>query len=269
MREPVAAGLFHPRDAAALRMLVTELLAAAPAHGPVPKAVIAPHGRYAASGPVAASAWARVQGARERVRRVVLLGPSHHVHLSGLATSSHDAFATPLGAVAVDRDAVARIERLPQVHRLDAAHRREHSIEVQLPFLQVALAPECRIVPLSVGDAAPAEVAAVLEALWDGPDTVVVVSSDLSRGLDDQTAVALDDVTRDAIEALCPDRIGAEQASAHVAIRGLLSDAARRKMRAETLDLRTSADTTGVRETGVREAVVGYGAWAFHERTRP
>ncbi len=264
VRAPVAAGRFHPADASALREVVEELLASAPPQppdAPVPKALIVPHGRYVVAGPVAARAYARVLGGRERVRRAVVLGPSHHVHLAGLATSTYDAFETPLGLATVDREAVARVERLPQVHRLDAAHRREHSLEVQLPFLQVVVGSDLRVVPLSVGDAAPAEIAAVLEALWDGPETLVVVSSDLSRGLDEETARALDDTTRSAIEALRPDLIGEEQASGHLVIRGLLSDAARRKMRVETLDVRTSAEATGV-----RDGVVGHGAWALFER---
>jgi AmmeMemoRadiSam system protein B len=180
----------------------------------------------------------------------VLIGPAHRYPLKGLASHGADWFATPLGRVAVDREAAARV---PQV---DAAHRGEHSLEVHLPFLQ-SLFGDFRLVPLLVGDAAPAEVADALEALWGGPETFVVVSSDLSHYHDHGTAKLLDRRTADAIEGLRADEIGPEAACGCRAIGGLLEVARRRGLRATTLDLRNSGDTRGP-----RSEVVGYGAFA-------
>jgi AmmeMemoRadiSam system protein B len=187
----------------------------------------------------------------------VLLGPAHRYPLAGLAAHGAEWFATPLGRVPVDTEAVARLLGLPQVQRLDAAHRGEHSLEVHIPFLQLVFG-DFRLVPLVVGDAAPAEVAEALDAVWDGAETFVVVSSDLSHYHDYDTARRLDRETADAIEGLRPMDIGPEDACGCRAIGGLLEAARRRGLRAKTLDLRSSGDTAGA-----RFEVVGYGAFAF------
>jgi predicted class III extradiol MEMO1 family dioxygenase len=145
----------------------------------VPKAIIVPHAGYIYSGPIAASAYARLQPARGTITRVVLLGPAHRVGFEGLALSSADYFVTPLGKIPVDRAALDRVSALPQVHRLDAAHAQEHSLEVHLPFLQEVLG-DFTLVPLVVGDAGPEEVGAVIELLWGGPESATATS--LSRG---------------------------------------------------------------------------------------
>ncbi|MEE8580213.1 MAG: AmmeMemoRadiSam system protein B, partial [Myxococcota bacterium] len=197
VRKPAVAGSFYPNDPDELRGLVEAYLRAAtpPADLPArPKALIVPHAGYVYSGPVAATAYAALRGAAEEVRRVVLLGPSHRVVLRGLATSSADRFATPLGDVPVDREAVELALGLTQVHALDAAHRAEHSLEVHLPFLQVVLG-EFRLVPFSVGDATPEEVAEVLTLLWGDAETLVVISTDLSHYYDYETALRLDAAT--------------------------------------------------------------------------
>jgi AmmeMemoRadiSam system protein B len=263
VRAPAVAGTFYPAEPRALAAAVDGYLEAArrarpaPAGGPPPKALIAPHAGYVYSGPVAASAYVEVEALRGVVRRVVLLGPSHRVPLAGLAASTADAFATPLGEIPVDAEAIRSIAHLPQVKRLDAPHDWEHSLEVQLPFLQRVLGG-FRLVPISVGDATPGEVAEVLELLWGGPETLVVVSSDLSHYYDYETARRLDARTTLAIEALEPGGLDEESACGRVPARGLLVAARRHALRARTLDLRNSGDTAGG-----RDEVVGYGSYAF------
>lgn len=256
-RPTAVAGTFYPKDRAKLRAEVEGFLAAVSETGPTPKAIIAPHAGYRYSGPIAASAYGRVRDGRGRIERVVLLGPAHRVCVRGIATSTAAAFESPLGPVRLDREAIARIEKLPRVLPFDLAHQDEHSLEVQLPFLQGTLG-EIALVPLAVGDAKPNEVAAVLDALWGGEETLIVVSSDLSHYLDDESAKALDAETTRAIESLRYDGIGDDQACGRVPVRGLLAAAAARKMRATTLDVRNSGDTSGKRDW-----VVGYGAWSF------
>jgi len=260
VRPPAVAGRFYPSDPVELRQLVTGLLAQTPpAIGPAPKALIAPHAGYLYSGPIAASAYARLRPARDLIKRIVLFGPSHYVALDGLATTSADAFATPLGLVPVDVEAVRAVRSLPQVRELDEAHALEHSLEVQLPFLQCVLG-EFTLVPLAVGEATPEEISQVLDALWGGPETCFVVSSDLSHYCDSQTARRLDRATAKAIEALKPAGIGEERACGRMPIRGLLQAARRHGLRARTVDLRNSGDTAGP-----HDRVVGYGAFVFEE----
>ncbi len=262
VRQPAVAGTFYPGDARELDAAVDGYLAAVEPQGltpegPAPKALIAPHAGYIYSGPVAASAYARLAPARETVERVVLLGPAHRVLFGGIAASGATAFATPLGPVPVDVEAVQRICALPRVTVVDEAHRLEHSLEVQLPFLQRVLG-DFSVVPLVVGDAKADEVAEVLEELWGGPATAIVISSDLSHYHDYQTARRLDAATCRAIEQLRPDDIGHDQACGRLPIVGLLRVARARGLQATTVDLRSSGDTAGP-----RHEVVGYGAWVF------
>ncbi|MGM0592940.1 MAG: AmmeMemoRadiSam system protein B [Pseudomonadota bacterium] len=260
VREPAVAGMFYPDDPAKLQQMVAGFLAEAdvPAAAPPPKAIIAPHAGYPYSGPVAASVYARLRPIRDKIRRVVLLGPSHRVGFLGLATSSADAFRTPLGEVPLDSTAIAQVSALPQVHELDQAHMLEHSLEVQLPFLQETLG-EFSLVPLVVGDASADEVAEVLEQLWGGEETLIVISSDLSHYHDYETARSMDSATSEAIEQLRPDAIGYECACGRNPVNGLLRVAKRKHLHAETLDLRSSGDTAGP-----RDQVVGYGAYLIH-----
>ena len=205
----------------------------------------------------AGNVYARLGRARETVRRVVLLGPSHHVAFRGLAASRAEFFETPLGRIAVDTRALAELADLPQVQVLDAAHAREHSLEVHLPFLQVALR-DFQLVPLVVGDATAAEVAQVLERLWGGPETLIVVSSDLSHYHDYATARRLDRETSRFIQDLSPVPLHGEQACGCRPVSGLLQAARDHGLQARLLDLRSSGDTAGP-----RDRVVGYGAYAF------
>jgi AmmeMemoRadiSam system protein B len=255
-RRPAVAGLFYPADPDELAASVRACLRAArPDAAPAPRAVIAPHAGYVYSGPVAGSVYARLAPLRGRVRRVVLIGPSHRVGFRGLAVPSADVFTSPLGPVPVDREAVARILALSQVVERDDAHAQEHSLEVQLPFLQEVLGGFA-LVPIAAGDASAEQVAEVIEALWDGPETLVVVSSDLSHYHDYATARRLDEETTRAIEALDPEGLDEESACGRIGVRGLLLVARRRGLAARTLDLRSSGDTAGP-----RDRVVGYGAY--------
>lgn len=259
LREPAVAGTFYPDDASTLRTMITNELQAVHASGPVPKAIIAPHAGYVYSGPVAASAYARLVQAHGTMTRVVLLGPAHWLPLHGLAASRADAFVTPLGRIPVEQDAITAVCALPQVHVFDEAHVPEHSLEVQLPFLQVAL-ETFTLVPLVVGEATPAEVGEVLNMLWAGPETLIVISSDLSHYHDYDIAQQLDRETSRAIQALRAQDIGVKHACGYIAINGLLHVARQRDMRVEIIDLRNSGDTAGP-----RDSVVGYGAYAFTE----
>ena len=258
VRQPAVAGLFYPADPAELKRTVDGFLHAVVATQPAPKALIVPHAGYVYSGPIAASAYATLSSLRETVTRVVLLGPAHRVPLHGLAASSAAFFQTPLGRIALDRGAIERALTLPQVKLLDEAHALEHSLEVQLPFLQQSLAG-FSLVPFVVGDASAEEVAEVLELLWGGPETLVVISSDLSHYHDYQTARRMDAATSEAIETLRPQDIQYDQACGRIPVTGLLVVAHKLGLRADTLDLRNSGDTAGP-----RDQVVGYGAYVFH-----
>ena len=265
VREAAVAGQFYPGNTAELDAQVRRYLAVAERSlgensSPVPKAIIAPHAGYIYSGPIAASAYARLKSAHAVITRVVLLGPCHRVPVRGLALSGADYFRTPLGDVPVDKDAAATILNLPQVEVFDAAHALEHSLEVHLPFLQVVL-DDFAVVPLVVGDANPQQVAQVLDALWGGPETVIVVSSDLSHYLDYDAARRIDATTCRAIETLNPAAISRDGACGRYPVGGLLEVAKRRGMAVTTLDLRNSGDTAGS-----KDHVVGYGSWMFVEK---
>jgi AmmeMemoRadiSam system protein B len=259
IREPAVAGMFYPGNAEELQHMVQQMLQqAGEVEGKPPKALIAPHAGYVYSGPVAASAYARLRQVRDTIERVVLLGPSHRVGFPGLATSTAETFTTPLGDIPIDTETVARLSALPQVHPLDQAHQLEHSLEVHLPFLQESLS-RFTLVPLVVGDATAEEVAEVLEAAWGGDETLIVISSDLSHYHDYATATRMDRETSDAIEQLRPEALHYEDACGRTPISGLLRVAQRKHLQVETVDLRNSGDTAGP-----RDQVVGYGAYLFH-----
>lgn len=257
VRQPAVAGTFYPAEARRLRAEVESCLAAAAEPAPPwPRAVVAPHAGYAFSGPVAGSAFRTVAPLAGRIRRVVVLGPSHFVAFEGLALPAAGRFATPLGEVAVDAAARAELADLPQVATDDRPHEREHAVEVELPFLQAVLGG-FTLVPLVVGDAPAEQVAAVIDRLWSDA-TLVVVSTDLSHYLDYETAAAHDRATSDAIVALDEARIGELDACGRHPLRGLLVAARRRGLSVRELDLRSSGDTAGP-----RDRVVGYGAYAL------
>ena len=262
IRSPAVAGTFYPADPDTLRRQVAGFLAEAgnaPPDDMLPKAIIGPHAGYIYSGPVAARAYARLLTARGRIRRVVLIGPSHYVGFQGLAVDTAEAWNMPQGRVALDSDAIARLRQLPMVGTLDAAYAREHALEVHVPFLQHVLG-DFRLVPIVAGDVPPDAVAAAFEALWGGPETLFVISTDLSHYLDYAACRQTDAQTAEAIERMDVDALGPSQACGAVPTRGLLLAARRRGLRIERLDLRNSGDTAGG-----RDRVVGYGAWALYE----
>ncbi|OHC67247.1 MAG: AmmeMemoRadiSam system protein B [Rhodocyclales bacterium GWA2_65_20] len=256
VRPPAVAGMFYPGDARELARDVAAMLAAAGPPVFVPKALIVPHAGYVYSGPIAANAYALVAPLRETIRRVVLFGPTHRVPVRGLAVSMVDAFATPLGDIALDKEAIAAALRLPQVQPGDVAHALEHSLEVQLPFLQAVLS-DFELVPFAVGDATGAEVAEVMEALWGGAETLILVSSDLSHYHAYGAAQRLDRQTADDILHLRP-LADHDQACGATPINGLIAAAQRKGLHAQLLDLRNSGDTAGD-----KSRVVGYAAFAF------
>ena len=259
VRPAAVAGSFYPREAKALQAQLASYLAVeADAAAIPPKAIIAPHAGYIYSGPIAGSVYARWAPLRGRVRRVVLAGPAHRVYVPGAAVPSASAFASPLGDVAIDVAAIATLRALPFVEVSDAAHALEHSLEVHVPFLQAVLG-EFSLVPVVVGDARPQEVAQLLEAVWGGEETRVVVSSDLSHYLPYEDARRRDRDTVGAILRLESDLVG-EEACGAAPINGLLRAARRHGLSAELVDLRNSGDTAGG-----RDRVVGYGAFAFTE----
>jgi len=279
-RRPAVAGRFYPGQERELRKEVEELLgevasdasrsgAGWPDSRPLsltesvepsalrPKALIAPHAGYVYSGPVAASGYALLAPLKGSVQRVILLGPAHRWPFQGLAVSSAAGFDTPLGRVSLDHEVIGRALELPQVVMLDEAHEGEHSLEVHLPFLQTILGG-FTLVPLLVGDAAPEEVAEVLRLLWGGPETLVVISSDLSHYLPYSQAVEVDELTARAIEALRPEEIREDQACGMTPMGGLLLVAREKGLQVKRVDLRNSGDTAGP-----RNQVVGYGSFLF------
>ncbi|MEJ0020836.1 MAG: AmmeMemoRadiSam system protein B [Acetobacteraceae bacterium] len=262
IRQPAVAGTFYPADREALERQLALFLSEAANAAPAPtwpKAIIGPHAGYAYSGPVAARAYARLAAARGSIRRVVLIGPSHHVAFRGFAVDTAQAWAMPGGTVRLDLEAIARLRTLPMVGVLEAAYQREHALEVHVPFLQHVLG-DFALVPIVAGDAPADAVAAVLDALWGGPETLVVVSTDLSHFHDYAACRRLDETTAAAIERFDLDALGPAEACGAIPTRGLLLAARRRGMTIERLDLRNSGDTAGP-----RDRVVGYGAWALHE----
>ena len=263
VRPAAVSGRFYPADPAELARSVDVMLAGAGARTATgagaepPKAIVAPHAGYVYSGPVAATAYAQLATARDLVTRVVLLGPAHRTPVACAAVPSVDAFHTPLGPVQIDAGAREVVAAMPGVVVDDEPHASEHSLEVHLPFLQRTLS-SFRILPIAVGRADPDVVANVLEALWGGPETLVVVSTDLSHYEQHDAAARHDRETARAILTGTVDTLDGYDACGVSSLRGLVAVAGRRRLRPRLLDLRTSGDTAGR-----RDSVVGYGAFAF------
>lgn len=258
IRPPAVAGLFYPADPRQLAHDVQQLLAGASPQELTPKALIVPHAGYIYSGAIAATAYATLRPIAERIRRVVLLGPTHRVAVRGLALPKADAFDTPLGQVMLDTAAVRCIAQLPQVSVSAEAHALEHSLEVQLPFLQSVL-KDFTLLPLAVGMATAEEVAEVLETLWGGEETLLVISSDLSHFLPYAAAQRVDNETVQSILQL-RQPISHDQACGGTPINGLIVAARHRGLAPHLLDLRNSGDTAGS-----YDRVVGYAAFVFSE----
>lgn len=261
IRPAAVAGQFYPRDERVLRTQLAELLSTAlPLETPSePKAIIVPHAGYIYSGPVAASAYSQLERLRQRIRRVVMLGPTHRVAIHGFALPAAQAFATPLGEIPVARSDWLALQARADVIVDDRPHAFEHCLEVQLPFLQVIL-ERFEIVPILVGDAPPDAVASLIESLWGGPETLILISSDLSHYLAYHDARWTDRAAVEQILALRPE-LDHEQACGATPINGLLLAARAHQLRPQLLDLRNSGDTAGD-----RSQVVGYASIAFCER---
>lgn len=256
IRSPAVAGLFYPADIQQLRHDVQQLLSHAKFHDTKPKALIVPHAGYIYSGAIAATAYVSLKTISTRIQRVVLLGPAHRVAVYGMALPSVDVFATPLGPVQLDTKLIQEIEHLPQVMVSDAAHALEHSLEVQLPFLQSMLG-EFSLLPLAVGMTSAEAVAEVLDHVWGGEETLIVVSSDLSHYLPYDAAQQTDLGT---VQSILQFNRSIEQAQAcgNIPIKGLILAARKHHLKPQLLDLRNSGDTAGS-----RDHVVGYAAIAF------
>lgn len=265
IRPSAVAGAFYPGQKIALADSVRSLLADAAAQAQpgeiarrCPKALIAPHAGYIYSGSTTALAYARIASRRSTISRVLLLGPVHRVPVRGLALAGADAFATPLGEIELDHAAIERLAGLPQVLTSAAAHAQEHSLEVHLPFLQSVL-DNFKLVPLAVGDATPAEVAQVLETLWGGAETLIVISSDLSHFLPYRSAQDSDRETVQQILHL-DATLDHQQACGATPVNGLLLAARQHQLQPQLLGLCNSGDTAGD-----KQRVVGYAAVAFYE----
>jgi MEMO1 family protein len=260
IRPSAVAGQFYPNDPDRLQRQVSDLLAyiTMPIRS-IPKALIAPHAGYIYSGVVAAAAFGTLHNSNNprTITRVVLIGPSHYARVRGIAVPKFDAFETPLGYVRVDAEALSSIAELPFVIRTDAPHAPEHALEVELPFLQTLLCA-FQVVPLLTGDVTPQQIASVLGQLWGGPETLIVVSSDLSHYHDYETARRLDAATASAIEDGNWASLGPNQACGCQAVAGLLLATGRLGLKAQRLSMCNSGDTAGS-----RNQVVGYGAWLF------
>lgn len=260
-RPTAVAGLFYPTLPSVLAEMVSNNLAQAlpPSEMHVPKALIVPHAGYIYSGPVAASAYQYLTPIRHLIKRVVIIGPSHRLAFRGVALSSADYFASPLGAIAIDKVAQAKLADIAGVQILDSAHAAEHSLEVQLPFLQQVL-DDFSIVPIVAGDASPELIEEVIAALWGGPETLFIISSDLSHYHDYQTAQQIDSSTSQDILDLDFRAVHSNNACGCVGIRGLLKFAHQHPLKPYVIDLRNSGDTAGS-----KDSVVGYGAYLFEE----
>jgi hypothetical protein len=254
-RQPAVAGSFYPANPEQLQQMLNQYLHEAETTAKAPKAIIAPHAGYIYSGQIAASAYSRLKSVHDIIKRVVLIGPSHRVAFRGLAVSQAEAFITPLGRIPVDTQVIQTIAKLPFVDIIEQAHTQEHSLEVQLPFLQTVL-DDFSIVPIIAGDALPEQVAQVLTLLWGGSETLIVISSDLSHYHDYKTAQQLDQATSTAIEHLQYEQLNYESACGRTPVSGLLKLARDNSLTVKNIDLRNSGDTAGD-----KQRVVGYGAY--------
>ena len=256
IRQPAVAGAFYPDDPEKLQTVVHDMLQDVDQRDLSPKALIVPHAGYIYSGPVAASGYHLLEPYRKKIRRVVLLGPSHQIPFEGLAVPDADYFTTPLGNISIDTGVVQQLSQFSQIQVLPEAHAHEHSLEVQLPFLQTCL-ENFNLVPLVVGHASALVVAEIIDFLWGKEDTLIIISSDLSHYHSYEEAQRRDNLTVKAIEQLSTELTGG-QACGCSPINGMLKVAQRRGMEVFTLDVRNSGDTAGD-----KRRVVGYGAFAI------
>lgn len=256
IRSPAVAGAFYPDSATVLDAFISELLNDSPKRSLSPKVLIVPHAGYIYSGPTAANAYKLLEPLKNSVRRVILLGPSHRTVFEGLALPDCEAFSTPLGNIPLDTQAMQALSRFAQIQTLDSAHSQEHSLEVQCPFLQMIL-NDFKLIPIVVGDATPLAVAEIIDYLWGGPETLIIISSDLSHYHNYEEASYRDNLTVKAIEQLSANLTGGQACGCHP-LNGMMKVAQRRGMEVITLDVCNSGDTAGD-----KDRVVGYGAFVI------
>lgn len=261
IRAAAVAGMFYPGDTSALQEQIQAFIREKPnALSQAPKALIVPHAGTIYSGSIAATAYRSLLQYRHTIRKVILLGPAHRIHLNGLALPSVDQFETPLGKVDLDGKTIQKlVNDFQQVSFSDEAHSDEHSLEVQLPFLQEVLS-NFKLIPFVVGDANKHDIAEVIAHLWGGADCLVVISTDLSHFYPYSEAVKLDTNTAQTIESFQGEHLGDQAACGRIPLGGLLHVALEKGMRIKRLDLRNSGDTAGS-----KDQVVGYGSWALFE----
>ncbi len=257
IREAAVSGMFYPDDPVALQTTIRQLLEKVPLLAHHFRAIITPHAGYIYSGETAAHAYKQLSKVKDKIQRIILIGPAHRVPFSGIATSSVDYFETPLGNIPLDKKANQDLQQFAQITLFDEAHAQEHSLEVHLPFLQTVL-DNFTLVPLVVGDSDIESISEVLDFFWHDPGSFFVISSDLSHFLKYTEARALDRQTASAILAMNPDDIGYEQACGRMPINGFLHLAKKYHLNAVQLDLKNSGDTAGS-----KDRVVGYGAFGF------
>lgn len=268
IRPPAVAGTFYPADADLLRSEIDGLIDAALHSGiaqqetATPKAIIVPHAGLMFSGSLAALGFATVRALKDTIKRIVIIGPAHRMAFQGIALARADQFATPLGNMRCDLPALQKALALPHVQMLDDAHTLEHGLEIELPFIQRLFGEQSDIgiVPLLVSRCSPRQVHEVIEKLWGGPETLIVISSDLSHFHDYDTAKKMDNRTRAMIENFDAENIDTNDACGALPVAGMLMAARNRGMKIKTLGMRNSGDVTGD-----KSRVVGYGAWAVYD----
>ncbi|MGB1801307.1 MAG: AmmeMemoRadiSam system protein B, partial [Gammaproteobacteria bacterium] len=263
IRPTAVAGSFYPKQASELNNMLEKFLSQYAVNDSVkitiPKAIIAPHAGYIYSGQTAASVYSNLEQVKDKIKRVVLLGPTHRVYVNGIALPSNTHFSSPLGNVSIDTESLKKISSHSFVDYIDEAHTQEHSLEVHIPFLQKVL-NDFVLLPILVSNAAPEQVATILKELWGNDETLIVISSDLSHFLNYETANKTDSHTTELIEKFDYEHIGSKQACGCMPMRGLLKLAQEKNMTIQTVDLRNSGDTAGS-----KDRVVGYGAYALFE----
>lgn len=268
-RKAAVAGLFYPESPRDLANQVDYYLdKAKPAadaqiknnlkfESPQPKALIVPHAGYIYSAVTAAKAYLTLINYTNDIKRVVLIGPAHRFYFKGIALSSASHFCTPLGDIPTDLDLHSLLLRDPNVQIMDNAHAEEHSLEVQLPFLQTLLG-DFAIIPIIIGDAAIEDVRNIIEATWGGRETLIIISSDLSHFEDYEETRSIDKHTRNAIESLNEELIQKHQACGSIGVKSMIRAALVHRLNVDTLHMCNSGDNSSD-----KKRVVGYGSWAF------
>ena len=261
IRPAAVSGMFYPDDPTELTDQISAFLNEASYDLlAIPKVLIVPHAGMVYSGSIAASAYRSLLQYRHVIRKVILLGPAHRTYIKGLGLPTVDQFQTSLGEINLDTKTIKNlVKKFPQVRFSDEAHADEHSLEVQMPFLQEVLG-SFRLIPFVVGEASQKEVADVIHHLWGGEECLIVISTDLSHFHAYDRAVELDRITAEQIELFRGDKLWDHAACGRIPLSGLLQVAKEKWMSIQRFDLRNSGDTSGR-----KDQVVGYGAWGLFE----